>query len=141
VLSLSKRQNTPLNYSRHNITHPHFIHNKFWDSYFLKNCFACSLTRHERTRPLHSHLISEWRCSCCESILPHSVLNSLEFKSRLLTSLTIFTTFFNTFWKSVSIFFAHKPFRLNMQTLTTLLCELLLFIFGTTPSHYTKYFG
>jgi len=49
--SLFKRQNTLLNYSLHNLTHPHIIQKKFWDSYFLKNCFACSVTRLERTRP------------------------------------------------------------------------------------------
>ena len=54
----------------------------------LKNCFVSSLssTRRKRTRSLDSQFMSVWRCSCCKSILYHSVFNNLELKGRLLIS-------------------------------------------------------
>jgi len=59
--------------------------------FFLNNGFVSHLTstRRERTRLLERHLTSvQKRYSNYETIPSHSVFNSLEFKTRLLTSLT-----------------------------------------------------
>jgi len=90
---------------------------------FLKNCFVSHLTstRRERTRLLERHLTSVWRrYSNCETIFSHSVLNRLEFKTRLLTSLTAFTTLSSTFFKSAGGFVSAKCSRWIMQRVSNI---------------------
>jgi len=97
VLNLFKWQNISTKYasllihisSKRNSTNGEFLS--------LENCFISFLisTKRERTRRLDNHLaFVRRRWSCYNSILSHTVFNSLESKGRLGVSLTIFTSFF-----------------------------------------------
>jgi len=83
------------------------------NSFLLKTVLFLDLNK-----TLKGSSFSVWRrCSCCESVLSRSGLDSLEFKGLLRISLTIFLALFSTFFKSAGSFFAAKCPRWVMKWL------------------------